>query len=376
MRARLRRTAALPAAVAIMAVLALAGCTPPSPSSTPTPSPSGAAPSPTGSATPTPEPEALSPEPVLDLDCGDLTTASLSGVLPGDRTPRDPGVSIMNALPTIAPVYSIRSLGGIACEWSNGVAFSPQRGFAPGYQGVRVFVLPNGTAQFDRYVDYYGSAGLSCSSDGSFCESNDLVGTTWIGMRVEGGSSATAASALVGEIAGVVSAAGPGADPWVPPTGTADLPTSCAGIVPDATVSSALGVGVPVQSVGPAGGWSLEAGADVQNGTVRCSWLYLDSDSGVGAMGALHGGAWAWAEARPSLTAPSVPAELAVSGLGADDEAWIRCASDGSTCTVDLVIAGNWIEFSLWPPDWAPGPAFDRRAGAEALAAAIVAAYP
>lgn len=372
MRSNLR-VIVLTAAAAL--TLTMTACGPGAPTSSPTPDASRT-PSATPSASASASAEPLVPEPVLDLTCADLATASLAGVLPGDRTSRDPGVSTMNALPVIAPVYSIRSLGGIACEWSNGVAFSPQRGFAPGYQGVRVFVLPDGTAQYDRYIDYYGSGGLSCSSDEAFCESNDLVGTTWVGIRVEGGASATAAAALASEIASVVGGAGAGADPWTPPTGTADLAADCAGILPDATVSSALGVGVPVQSVGPAGGWSLEAGADVQNGTVRCSWLYLDSDSGVGAMDALHGGAWAWEEARPHLTNPSAPTALTVAGLGPDDEAWIRCAGDGSTCTVDLVLGGNWISFSLWSPDWAPGPAFDRRAGAEALAAAIVAAAP
>jgi len=266
-------------------------------------------------------------------------------------------------------------LGGITCEWSNGEPLSDTTGYNPAYVGSRVLVLPNATSQWDRYLSYYGpdAEGDLCSAyEGPMhCTTDRLTGSTWVQVTTVGAASEAAASALGAEVVAAVAGAGAGAAPWTPPAGTAALPADCPGVIADDVVQSALALDVAVQASTGGGGWSLESGARQNWGGPHCYWAFLDADAGVGSLSSLPGGAWAWAEAREFLTLPSAPEAVTVAGLSAGDEAWLRCASADDYCLVDLVIGGNWVEAYLWPDD--AGLSIDRRAGAIAIAEAIVA---
>lgn len=352
-------------------LVALTACTPPGPEPTPTPT------SPSASPTPSATPAAISaPAPLFDVDCGDLASeATLADALGAGVTSIDPAQSMMGAYPAISPTYAVRSLGGITCEWSNGEPQSDTTGYNPAYVGSRVLVLPNATSQWDRYLSYYGpdAEGDLCSAyEGPLhCTTDRLTGSTWVQVTTVGATSEAAASALGAEVVATIAGAGAGAAPWTPPAGTATLPADCPGVIPDDAVQAALGLGVAVQASTGGGGWSLEAGARENWGGPHCYWAFLDSDAGVGSLSTLPGGAWAWAEAREFLTLPSTPEAVTVAGLSAGDEAWLRCAAGDDYCLVDLVIGGNWIEAYIWPDD--AGIAIDRRAGAIAIAEAIVA---
>lgn len=356
--------------------LSLAACTPPDSEPTPaaSPTPSDATP------TPTPTVEALSvPEPVIGVTCAELLpAAAVTAAFPDTLAVADAAHSTLVAGAAIVPAYVARSLGGIACEWNNGQAYSDSRGSNPDYSGVRVTVLPNAGAQWDRYVEYYGSDGLGLFCGEVFppyplgCNGNDLVGGHWVETTIFDASSAAAATALHAAILAAVGAAGPGADPWTAPADTLAIPSTCDAIAPTSAVQSALGVAESLVASGPAGGWSLRAGADVNAAVVNCNWLYYDADAGVGNLRVLPAGSWAWAEAYPALTMPSAPEPLVVTGLEADDEAWIRCASGNAECVVDLVVGGNWLEFEIWAEDGLGRVTADRRAGASTIAQATV----
>jgi hypothetical protein len=174
---------------------------------------------------------------------------------------------------------------------------------------------------------------------------------------------------LGADVVSAVTAAGSGAALWTPPAGTTALPADCPGVITDATVQSALGLAVPVQASSGGGGWSIESGARENWGGPHCYWALLDSDSGVGSLATLPGGAWAWDEARAFITVPSAPEVVSIAGLAAGDEAWLRCAAADAYCVIDLVLGGNWVEAYIWRD----GPTPDRRAGALAVGAAIVA---
>jgi len=369
------RRAGISLLLAGVLTLSLAACTPPevepAPAESPTPT----------EATPTPTAEALSvPEPVIGVTCAELLpAAAVAAAFPDTLAVADAAHSTLAAGAAIVPAYVARSLGGIACEWNNGQVYSGSRGNNPDYSGVRVIVLPNAGAQWDRYVEYYGSDGLGLFCGEALapyplgCEGNDLVGGHWVETTFFDASSAGAATTLHSTILAAVGAAGPGADPWTPPANTLALPPTCDAIVSTSTVQSALGVAESLVASGPAGGWSLRAGADVNAAVVNCNWLYFDADAGVGNLRVLPAGSWAWAEAFPALTVPSAPEPLVVTGLEADDEAWMRCASGNAECVVDLVIGGNWIEFEVWAEDGLGRVTADRRAGASTIAQAIVA---
>jgi hypothetical protein len=178
--------------------------------------------------------------------------------------------------------------------------------------------------------------------------------------------------ALSTEILTSVGAAGPGADAWVVPAEVATLPSECTEIISDADAQAAFALDVAVQAVPPAGGWSLSSAASENWGGPYCSWLYVDADAGVGSLNTLPGGAWAWEEARAFITVPSVPEPVAIAGLAATDQAWIRCAPADTSCLVDLVVGGNWISVDVWS-DQGMGPlGVDRRTAAITLATVIV----
>ena len=329
--------------------------------------------------TPTPTIEPVSvPMPVLDIECADLaSTASIAGTFTTAVSVTDPSNTMMDAYPVIPKSYHVRSLGGLACEWNNGEPQSTATGTNPDYVGVRVLVLPNATDQWARYVDYYGddAGGIYCSpaSDPVSCSTDQISGTNWVDITIAGASSEATATALFDEILSAVDAAGPGADAWVVPAETAPLPTECPGIISDADAQAAFALDVPVQAAYAAGGWSLGAAASEDWGGPYCYWAFLGADAGVGALNTLRGGAWAWQEARAFITVPSVPQPVAIPGLAASDEAWIRCAPAEAYCLVDLVIGGNWISVYAWADEGMEPIGVDRRTAVIALATAAAA---
>lgn len=344
----------------------LASCA--SVASAPVPSSSG---SPAAIATPDPTPTRPSrPEPLLDLTCDDLATASLATLLP-DTTPRDPVLDPLDR-PTIPSALSVRSLGGLACEYSNGVPHDPFG--APGTSSIGAWValLPDAAEPYETWRVGYGDGNMRCPSEYG-CSSNVLIGTTWVSIHIEGVANTEAARSFQDEVSAAVAAAGPGAAPW---TRESTLPATCWDIVPDADVATALGLDVPIHSQPPHGGWSLEGAADERFGGARCWWGLPTSELGPGSISALPDGRWALDEYRPHLVEPATPERVEITGLAPEDEAWLRCAPDESTCTLDLGIGRDWIRVHLVSPDATEAPPFDRRAGALALGAAIASALP
>jgi hypothetical protein len=369
----LRTAVALLAAAAV--ALGLAACAAPQPAQTVVPTPATTV---RPSAAPTPTvTKALAPEPLLNLTCpAVISTATLSSSLPAPVTPVDPAQTAVRAYPVIPEIYALRSLGGLACEWSNGLPLSDRTGQNPGYIGVQVLVLPNASSQWEKFVAMYGSSGAVgayCANTMRplYCSTNRLTGTNWVEVTVYGANSEAAGTALGAEAVAAVAASTSGGAAWTPPLGTRALPSTCPGVIPDATVKSALGISVPVQASSGAGGWSLKAGAIMNWGGPHCYWALSDSDSGVGSLATVPGGAWAWAEARSFLTSPEAPTAVTVTGLASGDEAWLRCAPSDAYCLIDLIVGGNWVQAHVWQD--AGSPVIDRRAGALAIGTAIVA---
>jgi hypothetical protein len=283
---------------------------------------------------------------------------------------RDGGARVTNNGAGPAAQYSLRSLGGLACEWSNGLTRSPDGTIT--LVGVEVMILPEGTSQYERWIAGYLDGSPSCRGEPVYCDSNELIGTTWVSITATATTGEGFAD-YAAEVRDRVTNAGSGAAPWVPETTLG--PGGCGGIIADAAMSTALGIDL---LGGPphAGGWSIQAAADANFGTLQCIWYARDSDHPVSFLAALPGGAWAWKEAAPDLTNPSVPVALDVPGLAAEDEAWIRCTDLAAPCIVDLILGNDWIEFRVWNEDQVNVPVVEPRTGAVAIATAIVAGRP
>lgn len=352
------------------ALLLLSGCTPGTP--TPTASPTVEA---SASPTPTPTVEPISaPEPRIDLTCAELGAAlplAASFIEPVTEVSR--AATEYGAYPARPEEYIVRSVGGLVCEFSNGQTQSEVLGSAPAYVGVRIHVLPDPGAQWDRYVDYYSVPGTRDSycvaeSAGSTCYFNGLGGARWVDTVVVGATDDLAGMAVIEAAFSAIATAGTGAGVWAPPTDTLALPDACDAYVSAGQLQASTGLTTPLATYrAGGGGWSLRGGAEVIDGSPSCFWAFEFADAGIGTLDVLRGGAWAWAEAQEIVGS----APITVAGLDAGDGAWLRCGPSDAWCVVDLVLGGNWIELHLWEDD--PGEPLDRRTAIQSIAATVVA---
>jgi hypothetical protein len=344
--------AALAAIIALGALLGTTAC-------------AGASPSPAATAesgvadpamTPAAEPTAGAPQPIIDLACDELlATATVAATMPASVVPAvmaraELGGSRGNGIPTSSYV---RSLGGLACEWNNGQAYNSSAGSNPDYLGIRVLVLPDAVSQWERFETYYSSTdalGLYCAGmiEPLYCTHEELVGTNWVSAEIIGAGNAPAAEAIANEVLTAVSTAGPGGASWMPPADTIALSPDCEATLPVTPVGLLLGVGVPLVAQGPAGGWSLGAGARENASAAGCIYTFEGSMAGVGSIDTLPAGAWAWREVRPLISTPAAPERVEIALLGDGDEAWVRCTADGHSCFLDLVVGGNWVQLQAW----------------------------
>lgn len=347
-----------------LAVLVIAGC---SPAPTPMPVPT---------STPTPSPTMTStPEPSAEAWCsGILDSSAVLAAFGAGLQERDPAISEMAAIGGIPGAFAIRQLGGTACEISNGEPYSEKSGFNSAYVGVRVEVLPAATAQWDRYVDYYGSGVTTCGDGGypGYCKIDALASDAWISMEIINAASTASATALAQSAIDLVEAgAGVGTRSTIGDD-VRQLPDECSGLISDASVKDTLELSTPVRSVRPAGGWSIGSAAKEEWGGPECSWLYEDGDVGVGSVTTLAGGLSVWPDVLGQLTQPSQPEWLPLVRQDSN-QVWIRCEPDDSSCIADIIMGGNWIEVTMSPD--LPGRAFDQRAAVGSIAQAIVANF-
>jgi hypothetical protein len=324
------------------------------------------------------------PQPVLDIDCARLAgTSAITAAFGASVHPVDPLITQALSTTTIPDAYVLQTLGGITCEWNNGVPFVGIPGPTP-YVGAQLAILPHAELQWETYLRNHEDSGFFCpSSDPQlYCESEQLVGSTWVSLVMQGAVSQTQARNLATSIDAVVAAAGPGAPAWTPPSGTGIF-GDCASLLTPAQVQADMHVtGSTIFFDQPHGGWSIQAGARVNADAVGCLLKFTDEDSVPAVVEWLRGGKWAY-DAFASYSAESwgTNAPVAIAGLPSGDQARIRCTDPSAPdyegqpiCTVDLALGGNWIQVVYEPADGDHAGA-EPRAGAIALATDLVAGY-
>lgn len=359
----LRATLAAGAALAL-----LAGCSTTAP--TPVASPTAASVAPT----PTPTVEAVSsPQPLIDLTCDELGAAlPLASTFATMVTSQNRAITEYRAAQYFPSAFEVRSAGGLVCEWSNGLPDAPFGGNFPDYAGVTVFVLPEPGVQWDKYVERRNITGdrlLSCYTlDGEgMCFLDELGANRWIAVTVRGAVSESAASTLTTSAVDAVTAAGPGGAPWTVPAGTLALADDCTTYIDSAEAQVAVGIVEPlfVYETGEVV-FDIDGAAEAIDPGLLCKLGFENDEAGVGFFTILRGGEWGWNDVKSAIGA--TPLEL--EGLGADNEAWLRCGPGIDWCNADLIIGGNWISIELAKHDF--GGPYDIRAAAQAVAATIV----
>jgi hypothetical protein len=271
----------------------------------------------------------------------------------------------------------IRETGGIQCIWSAG----PVDNYLAIDQPVPA--LLEITVQFDaastwpivaQDIGAVGNEGGDCDVDdpGNICQTEDLVGTsTWIEIYSRHGAGSGDISKVESDAVAAVNAGGTPATLPSPQAGTTKLGTSCTALLATDAVASAVGTTVAVTASTPDQGqtdYALQNWVASQNLLKDHPCFYKAGATVQAKLAWLPGGAWAWNENKTQTLANGPLQTLHVAGEQSGDTAAIRCAASDSSCTVDLVLGGNWIEASV--P--ATSTAANKRTAATQIAADIV----
>jgi hypothetical protein len=328
------------------------------------------------------------PQPRFGLLCPDLSSEEdASAALTEGVTAHNPAQTSLGAYAQIPEAYPVRALGGLACEWSNGIPMSDKRGTVPEYVGLEYFVLPEAQAQWDQYVGTYqvvDDEQVYCTVDAPiYCTINTLVNGYWVegvlsGLAVDpslpdADIQSAAREVFAPAVDAVSSAVAPGAL-WVAPEETVPLPGSCDEMVTPTEVATALGLEQEVRSTTGGGGWSLSSAAFDTAAELPCSWILNGSDAGLGTLTWLPGGRWAAEEAMTVATHPSTPEPVELVGMAEPDSADIRCSDSDTACTIDMIVGGNWIQVTVDTSGTSQTlPPIDIRGGATTIAETVVA---
>ncbi|MEI5584243.1 MULTISPECIES: hypothetical protein [unclassified Agromyces] len=354
------RTASV-AAVLALAALALSAC-----ATSPEPTATTEAPPPSGTATPSPEPApapasgTVRPASRYDLTCDELVPpANISDMFDVAVAPVDPLVTAASAGLSVPRMTSALSIGGLACEWSNGEAYNSQLGTTTPYTGVLVTVVPPQDAGWSDRATGAGlpAPGTDCGAD--FCSITRVASGAWIAIAAIGGPNAI----LPVGADGVANAAVAAVDSASPPAAASEVPSGipddCEGLVPVATVESITGsAGLVAETT--AGGWSEWAEAMAIAGDLGCRWMPSGADEVVVGAAWVRGGVWAFDRIEAAGALVPAPSDLAVAGA---DRAFVRWDPERGVCGVDLLVGPDWIQVTSAEQDWALAVAEEIAAG-------------
>ena len=327
----------------LLATILLAGCTTPDPDATASP-PSTEAPTVTPTPTATPAPSG--PTPRFDLSCADLVPPSSSAFVSAIE-PRDPIATYAAATGSLPRLSSIQAIGGLVCEWSNGVAQASIVGAPSDYAGVLVSILPAATEQWARYATVYGiteSRKFYCVDQIAYCGDDQIVGEYWLTAEVHGVADNGAVDSALAAMGSLLSGLPASRPVRTPPTGTIPLSSDCTALVALTDVAAAFGLDEVVALRGH-GGWSQYAGAEEDLSMPSCSWGAGGEERGPGGIAAVPGGASQGSAYLSVATSPTTATPLQLDELASGDSAWQRCSD--SICYVDLIAGGNWIQFRV-----------------------------
>ena len=277
----------------------------------------------------------------------------------------------------------IRAAGGLECLWAAGPFdhYNPDPSAVPSYLEI--------TVQFDAASEYNlnaASLGASggrageCDVDdpGSICQIDDLVGSAWIEIysrkAVGTGTGPSGISTIETSVLAAVTAAGTPSGAPTPQTGTTSLGTQCTDFASTAAVQSAVGSSTAVTANTPAQQQTFGSALSTplwlpsQDALKNHPCVFTSGTTTQAAISWIPGGAWAWNEDKSQTLANAPLQPLHVAGEQSGDTAAIRCAASDASCTVDLVLGGNWIELTV--PS--TSTAANKRTAATKIAAAIV----
>jgi hypothetical protein len=321
----------LAVATAASLVVVLTACDPG------TPAPPSDTSTPVASESPTPETAVSRPVPRFGDGCAALVPdALITALVPGAAEPYDLLATQFAAFPTIPRSASVAQVGGLLCEWSNGIPYSSATG-ASGFAGIQLSVLPDAATGWDTLVAYYGHDPVAGNTYcyGEVCGFDVFADGYWFSAEMflpSGGGTLADVEALADHLRGEAAGFGAPAAPWTAPG--APVTDDCAELIPGALVDDIYGPGHSLYSESGGGGWSLWAEASQRNQDSGCGWYYSAEALTVQW---LNGGAWLAAELGATGGTP-----VAIADLAEGDTATLDCESPDH-CRMTLTIDGTWI---------------------------------
>jgi hypothetical protein len=311
-----------------------------------TPVPPSEPETPIATESPAPEVSVSRPVPRFGDGCAALVPdALITALVPGAAEPHDLLATQYGAFPTIPRSAAVAQVGGLLCEWSNGIPYSSATG-ASGFAGIQLSVLPDAATGWDTLVAYSGhdpAAGNTYCFD-EVCGFDIFADGYWFSAEMflpSGGGTLADVEALADHLRGEAADFGTPAAPSTAPG--APLAADCALLLPAALVDDIYGAGHSLLESDGGGGWSLWAEASLRNHDGGCG---LFDAAQMLAVDWLNGGAWLAAELGATGGTPVVIAELAEG-----DSATLDCDSPDH-CRVTLTIDGTWVTVTAqYAPD-------------------------
>lgn len=349
------------AAIAAVMVLALAACTlsEVKPTASPTQSVS---PKPSATAKPT------APVSSYGFGCENLVPQDVVATALAPAASLEPSFADTSSANPL--LWAANSLGGLHCTWSNGESRDQSEGGTPvgTERWAEITILPGSHADWDAYFERWAngetgpwpdSTKLSCfTQNGSVlgvCSINFLVGDSWVDLIIYGPADNAAASdeEAVAAVTPFIEAIRAELEPvgtaarydWAGTTpGANALPTECDAFVATTAMSEVLGQELTYNSAPKKRLWNRGVAAD-DFGAPDCIFSLPGSDSSRGILRALPGGRWAYEQLLETRMSAGADIEIvAIDGLGARD-AFVECrTSPWSTCSVQLAVAGHWLQ--------------------------------
>lgn len=310
------------------------------------------------------------PEPLVDLDCGDLGRV-LDSTRYAGLSPRE-GTVVADAWDAFPiPLEDIvRNAGGVACEWSQGGTWYVKSGNSfeldASWYGAAVFVIPGGRAAKDAVYLDRSCGDDSWKSHGTTCADGKIVGDAFVHDVVGTHDRYDTIGAVGRATEAAVSAARVAAGPIARPAGTFAPPRACLELVPRDVAEDVVGEKLDYADVTST--TQDAATATFYTEHIGC-WYNGRTSKTFFEVRVYPGGGWMAEDRLASWDGEAVE----VDGMRDGDRAIEHCFRwpDGDKetwCTLGLLVDGSWatVKVSALKKDAAS-------AGARTIAAALLA---
>jgi hypothetical protein len=285
---------------------------------------------PVSSATPSASPEGrVAPASYWDLACADLVDPADLAMFGVNPEPVDAAGSAPTA--RIPSAYVIRTVGGLSCEWSDGVEVGAVTG-----NWLQVEAIPHAADEW-AHPWHAPEEGASCNDYRCTSELLSSEGE-WVAVRSSAAGRDTAGFVqLVESVTGRLSEARGGGVT----VATQTFAETCAEIADIGAIRSELGIETALAFAGGAGGWSIVSAAQSLAGLPgipSCSLVATeDPTAAFGSVAWLQDAEWAFADWDAEDRAP-------VEVIGADDNTgFIVCDASEMECDVSFLLGDVWI---------------------------------